>query len=70
MRNDVAAGFPTLTSEQLAEVVPMKEELNIIKIYTHKGEIVTVYANGKNPILFEMEKMLYPTGTADIPVNS
>ncbi|XP_032074770.1 eukaryotic translation initiation factor 2D isoform X1 [Thamnophis elegans] len=61
LRNDVAATFPTLTSEQLAEVVPMKEELNIIKMYTHKGEIVTVYANGKNPILFEMEKMLYPT---------
>uniref|UniRef100_A0A8C6XCW6 Eukaryotic translation initiation factor 2D n=2 Tax=Elapidae TaxID=8602 RepID=A0A8C6XCW6_NAJNA len=61
LRNDVAAVFPTLTSEQLAEVVPMKEELNIIKIYTHKGEAVTVYANGKNPILFEMEKMLYPT---------
>ncbi|XP_070601646.1 eukaryotic translation initiation factor 2D isoform X2 [Erythrolamprus reginae] len=61
LRNDVAAVFPTLTSEQLAEIVPMKEELNIIKIYTHKGELVTVYANGKNPILFEMEKMLYPT---------
>lgn len=69
MRNDVAAVFPILTSEQLAEVVPMKEELNIIKIYTHKGETVTVYANGKNPILFEMEKMIYPTGTADIPVG-
>ncbi|KAM3841161.1 eukaryotic translation initiation factor 2D isoform 2-T3 [Vipera latastei] len=61
LRNDVAAVFPILTSEQLAEVVPMKEELNIIKIYTHKGETVTVYANGKNPILFEMEKMIYPT---------
>ncbi|XP_007439647.1 eukaryotic translation initiation factor 2D isoform X2 [Python bivittatus] len=61
LRNDVAAAFPTLTSEQLAEVVPVKEELNVIKIYTHKGEVLTIYANGKNPVLFEMEKMLYPT---------
>ncbi|XP_063153542.1 eukaryotic translation initiation factor 2D [Candoia aspera] len=61
LRNDVATVFPILTSEQLAEVVPVKEELNVIKIYTHKGEALTIYANGKNPVLFEMEKMLYPT---------
>ncbi|XP_042318817.1 eukaryotic translation initiation factor 2D [Sceloporus undulatus] len=61
LRNDVAATFPSLTSEQLSEVVPNKEELNIIKLYTHKGDAVTVYANVKNPILFEVEKTMYPT---------
>nr|XP_056701514.1 eukaryotic translation initiation factor 2D isoform X2 [Euleptes europaea] len=61
LRADVAATFPTLSTEQLSEVVPNKEELNIIKLYTHKGEALTVYANSRNPILFEMEKALYPT---------
>ncbi|KAJ6659907.1 hypothetical protein lerEdw1_018363 [Lerista edwardsae] len=61
LRADVAASFPTLTSEQLSELVPNKEELNVIKLYTHKGEALTVYANGRNPVIFEIEKTLYPT---------
>lgn len=62
LRTDVAAAFPNLSAEQLTEFIPNKEELNVIKIYTHKGEAVTVYMNSRNPILFEAEKALYPTG--------
>ncbi|NXS06725.1 EIF2D factor, partial [Neodrepanis coruscans] len=61
LRSDVAAAFPSLGAEQLAELIPNKEELNVIKIYTHKGEALTVYMNHRNPILFEVEKALYPT---------
>ncbi|KAF7253890.1 Eukaryotic translation initiation factor 2D [Varanus komodoensis] len=61
LRSDVAATFPTLTPEQLSELVPNKEELNVIKLYAHKEEALTVYANSRNPILFEIEKVLYPT---------
>ncbi|XP_077190918.1 eukaryotic translation initiation factor 2D isoform X4 [Paroedura picta] len=61
LRADVAATFPTLSAEQLSKVVPNKEELNVIKLYTHKGDAVTVYANSRNPALFEVEKTLYPT---------
>ncbi|XP_057256681.1 eukaryotic translation initiation factor 2D isoform X2 [Pezoporus wallicus] len=61
LRADVAAAFPNLSAEQLAEFISNKEELNVIKIYCHKGEAVTVYMNNKNPILFEIEKALYPT---------
>ncbi|NWI17527.1 EIF2D factor, partial [Crypturellus soui] len=61
LRSDVAAAFPTLSTEQLAEFIPNKEELNVIKIHTHKGEAITVYTNSKNPVLFEIEKTLYPT---------
>ena len=46
----------------MVELIPNKEELNVIRIYTHKGEAVTVYADSRNPILFEIEKALYPTG--------
>uniref|UniRef100_A0A8C8BA38 Eukaryotic translation initiation factor 2D n=1 Tax=Otus sunia TaxID=257818 RepID=A0A8C8BA38_9STRI len=61
LRTDVAAAFPNLSAEQLTEFIPNKEELNVIKIYSHKGEAVTVYMNNRNPILFEIEKALYPT---------
>ncbi|XP_062461615.1 eukaryotic translation initiation factor 2D isoform X2 [Pezoporus occidentalis] len=61
LRADVAAAFPNLSAEQLAEFISNKEELNVIKIYCHKGEAVTVYMNNKNPVLFEIEKALYPT---------
>ncbi|XP_054251792.1 eukaryotic translation initiation factor 2D isoform X2 [Indicator indicator] len=61
LRADVAAAFPNLSADQLTEFIPNKEELNVIKIYSHKGEAVTVYTNNKNPILFEIERALYPT---------
>ncbi|NWU98224.1 EIF2D factor, partial [Upupa epops] len=61
LRADVAAAFPQLSTEQLTEFIPNKEELNVVKIYSHKGEAVTVYMNSRNPVLFEIEKVLYPT---------
>lgn len=61
LRADVAAAFPTLGTDQVSELVPGKEELNTVKLYAHRGDTVTVYVSGGNPILFELEKNLYPT---------
>ncbi|KAL1775408.1 eukaryotic translation initiation factor 2D isoform X1 [Sigmodon hispidus] len=61
LRADVTAAFPTLGTDQVSELIPGKEELNIMKLYAHKGDAVTVYMRGGNPILFELEKNLYPT---------
>ncbi|XP_051003299.1 eukaryotic translation initiation factor 2D [Acomys russatus] len=61
LRADVTAAFPTLGTDQVSELVPAKEELNVVKLYAHKGDAVTVYMSGGNPILFELEKNLYPT---------
>lgn len=33
-----------------------------MKIYAHKGDAVTLYVLHKNPLFFELEKRLYPTG--------
>ncbi|KAM5238607.1 eukaryotic translation initiation factor 2D isoform 2-T2 [Ctenodactylus gundi] len=60
LRTDVTSAFPTLGTDQVSELIPGKEELNVMKLYTHKGVAVTVYTSG-NPILFELEKNLYPT---------
>ncbi|XP_021055083.1 eukaryotic translation initiation factor 2D isoform X2 [Mus pahari] len=61
LRADVTAAFPTLGTDQISELIPGKEELNVVKLYAHKGDSVTVYTSGGNPILFELEKNLYPT---------
>nr|XP_031294547.1 eukaryotic translation initiation factor 2D isoform X1 [Camelus dromedarius] len=61
LRADVTAVFPTLGTDQVSELVPGKEELNIVKLYAHRGDAVAVYVSGGNPILFELEKNLYPT---------
>lgn len=64
LRADVAAAFPALGMDQVSELVPGKEDINIVKLYAHRGDAVTVYMSGGNPILFELERNLYPTGMA------
>ncbi|KAF7655650.1 hypothetical protein LDENG_00053060 [Lucifuga dentata] len=61
LRADIATAFPSLSAEQLSQLLPNKEELNVVKIYAHKGDSVTLYVLHKNPLFFEMEKRLFPT---------
>ncbi|XP_004393645.1 PREDICTED: eukaryotic translation initiation factor 2D-like [Odobenus rosmarus divergens] len=61
LQADVTTAFPTLGTDQVSALVPGKEELNTVKLYAHRGDAVTVYVCGGNPILFELEKNLYPT---------
>ncbi|KAG9339713.1 hypothetical protein JZ751_023360 [Albula glossodonta] len=61
LKTDISNAFPMLSAEDLTELVPNKEELNVVKIYAHKGDAVTLYVLHKNPIFFELEKQLYPT---------
>ncbi|GAA6082406.1 eukaryotic translation initiation factor 2D, partial [Tachysurus ichikawai] len=61
LRADVSAAFPSLSAEQLNELIPNKEELNVVKIYAHKGDAVTLYVLHRNPVFFQLEKQLYPT---------
>ncbi|XP_068189560.1 eukaryotic translation initiation factor 2D isoform X1 [Antennarius striatus] len=61
LKADICAAFPSLCAEELSELIPNKEELNIVKIYSHKGDAVTLYVLHKNPLFFELERRLYPT---------
>ncbi|XP_034733374.1 eukaryotic translation initiation factor 2D [Etheostoma cragini] len=61
LKADIAAAIPSLSADELSELVPNKEELNVVKIYVHKGDSVTLYVLQKNPLFFELEKRLYPT---------
>ncbi|XP_070765955.1 eukaryotic translation initiation factor 2D isoform X3 [Enoplosus armatus] len=61
LKADISAAFPSLSADELSELVPNKEELNVVKIYAHKGDAVTLFVLHKNPLFFELEKRLYPT---------
>ncbi|XP_078111393.1 eukaryotic translation initiation factor 2D [Sander vitreus] len=61
LKADISSAFPSLSADELSELVPNKEELNVVKIYVHKGDSVTLYVLHKNPLFFELEKRLYPT---------
>ncbi|MGH0161859.1 UNVERIFIED_CONTAM: hypothetical protein FKN15_061696 [Acipenser sinensis] len=61
LKADISTAFPILSAEQISELIPNKEELNVVKIYTHKGDSVTLYVLHRNPIFFEVERKLYPT---------
>ncbi|XP_007897737.1 eukaryotic translation initiation factor 2D [Callorhinchus milii] len=61
LKAQVVSLFPSLSGHQLSQLVPNKEELNVVKINSHKGDAVTVFVLNRNPIFFEVEKRLYPT---------
>ncbi|XP_062854667.1 eukaryotic translation initiation factor 2D [Trichomycterus rosablanca] len=61
LKADVSAAFPSLSTDTLNELIPNKDELNVVKVYAHKGDAVTVYVLHKNPVFFQLEKQLYPT---------
>lgn len=62
LKADITAAFPSLSADELSNLIPNKEDLNVVKIYAHKGDAVTLYLMNKNPLFFELEKQLYPTG--------
>lgn len=64
LKADISVAFPALSADELSELVPNKEELNVVKIYAHKGDAVTLYVLHKNPLFFELDKRLYPTGNS------
>jgi translation initiation factor 2D len=53
--------YPTITEEDLALLVPNKEDMSVMKIETHGGEIVSAHVVGKKPIVFHIRDKLYPT---------
>ena len=54
--------FQLSLPDELAEMVPNKEEMSIMKVETHSGDVAFVYCLHKNPIFFEMKDNLFPTG--------
>ena len=64
LRAEVAKQYPNLPEDALKEIIPNKEEMTVMKIYSHSGESMIVYCLQKNPIFFtsELDRVVLPTG--------
>ncbi|XP_005101830.1 eukaryotic translation initiation factor 2D [Aplysia californica] len=61
LRSDILNQYPCLTEQDVATLVPNKEEMSATKICTSGDDNVLVYSVAKNPIFYDIFKRLYPT---------
>lgn len=61
MKAELQKCYPTLTDEDLALAISNKDDMSIMKIETHGGEIISVHVVGKKPFVFHIRDKLYPT---------
>jgi translation initiation factor 2D len=62
LRAELNKQFPGATAEQISSFIPNKDEMTLMKIFTHSGDNVQVYCVNKNPAVFEVNHQYYPTG--------
>ncbi len=56
LKADLKKKFSSLSEEELASLVPAKEEVVVTKVCTFGGDPLLVYYRSKNPLFFEREK--------------
>lgn len=61
LRSDISNTFPSLSQDEISELIPNKEEISVMRIMTHSCQNVTVFCLCGEPIFFEMEKNVIPT---------
>ncbi|XP_078488586.1 eukaryotic translation initiation factor 2D-like [Ciona intestinalis] len=62
LRNEVEKSFSANGfSLPTTEVISNKEDVYILKLYSHKGDNVAVYSMRNSPVLFEHEKKIFPS---------
>ncbi|CAM1328497.1 EIF2D (predicted) [Pycnogonum litorale] len=61
LRSDISKCFPSFNQEQLSNLVPSKEDMQVMKVASHSGIHAMVYCLQKVPIFYEIDKAYYPT---------
>lgn len=64
LRADILQQYKEISAEDVKELVPTKDEMSVMKLETHSLETVVVYTIQKNPMFFQIEKVIYPTGNS------
>ena len=62
IRDTISKTFPDIPKETLTSLIPNKEEMSVMKILTYGERNVTCYCLKKNPIFFEVDGYILPTG--------
>lgn len=65
LRSDVSNNFPSLSQDEISELIPNKEEISVMRLMTHSGQNITVFCLSGEPIFFEVEKRVIPTGNTN-----
>ncbi|XP_012265071.2 eukaryotic translation initiation factor 2D [Athalia rosae] len=58
---EIAAAFPTLTDEQIQNLLPRRDSISSLKIMTHSGEIGKLFCASEVPMFFQLDSGIYPT---------
>jgi len=61
LKEHVSKSFPLLPTDEVSLLVPNKETMTVMTIFTHSETSVTCYCLHKNPVLFEVDGILLPT---------
>lgn len=52
-----------VTTDEISALVPIKSDLSAVKCTSWKGLSVTIYCREKQPIAFECDELIFPTGS-------
>lgn len=70
VREAISRTFPEIPKETLMSLLPNKEEMSVMKLLTHSDKNVTCYCLQKNPIFFEVDGLIFPTGNDFLTILS
>lgn len=62
LRAELGKRYSSIPPEKLTELVPNKEEMTIAKVHCHNGQDILIYCLHKNPIFFDVDGVVFPTG--------
>jgi len=61
VRGQLAAAYPSLTEDDLNQLIPNKGDVRVMKITTSANVHVSVHIKDKDPVCFEVDGVIYPT---------
>ena len=63
LRAEVGKAFLSLSDESLlSEIIPNKEEMSVMRIMSHSGQAAVAYCVSGEPVFFEVQGKIFPTG--------
>ena len=62
IKQNICQSFPALSQDELDQVLPGKATMSTISIITHSGSTIFVYVVDGEPLMFEQESVLHPSG--------
>lgn len=62
LRVDILSRYPLLSESLLNNILPAKEEIEVVKSLGHANKPVKIYFCNNEPLFFEVDGALFPSG--------